>query len=384
MKIVKHVEISKYLILFLFIWTIQFVSCQENKHTMNTEEQMRDEPNEIWPTNKDEKGDYYYKTSICSFPGYITENAGSHFVANNESIGFIIMRNDPTAWPSITTSGLNDEHHPIPQKLYVAYYSLQEDKFYEGLFDLPYEELKKDFEKIWKEYPNKSLYMADKFNRYSDFIVGVAPEGNIVVWLSSYISNDQKIIGTYKAKVTNSITWEDFRGMNGMGAGNTKENYTRNINKDSKIIPIGKVVKYAKRYNWKAKIESNSQTNISLNKLYIKYFNGENESVYQLYKPKNEIKNRAVPKTIIFEFYLDGKDYSGGFDFKEDDIYKAFDELSNSKDEQFEIITQLDKNNKIAKIVLQNKDQSYVLDAYDIVIDTTPIDESLEIKPLIE
>ena len=139
------------------------------------------------------------------------------------------MENDPTAWPVNNPALLNNQHHPIPQKLYVAYYSLQEDKFYEGLFDLPYDELKMDFEKIWKEYPNKSLYMADKFNRYSDFIVGVAPEGNIVVWLKSYISNDQKIIGTYKAKVTNSITWEDFRGMNGMGAGNTKENYTRNI-----------------------------------------------------------------------------------------------------------------------------------------------------------
>lgn len=45
------------------------------KKRAKIDQEILNRPNEIWPTNKDENGDYYYKTSICSFPGYFSENA---------------------------------------------------------------------------------------------------------------------------------------------------------------------------------------------------------------------------------------------------------------------------------------------------------------------
>lgn len=351
---------------------------QNKNDKMNTDKY--NEPSDIWPTNKDNQGDYYYKTSLCSFPGYITRNAGSHFITDKESVGFIVMEN--SIWAATTASGLNDEHHPIPRKLYVAWYSPHEDSFYEGLFDLPYDELKQDFEKIWKDYPNKSLYTADKFDRFRDFIVGVAPKGDVVVWLGS--KTQTKIIGTFKAKVTDKISWESFASMNSMGAGATREHYIKTSKKGADPLPYDKVEQYNQRYNWKPNIENEEGINlkIDLNLFYIMYFNGEEETIYSSYHKTNDFKLRGVPSKINFEFYMDGTEYSGGVDFYEEDAYEAFKKMKQKDNDSLHLVITLDKDKKISKTILKNKHSSYVFDMKKHSIGSTPIDKSLDIKPL--
>jgi len=279
--------------LLLFLCFIQFVSCQDKKYTnMNEEERAKvqeeiyNRPNEIWPTNKDKNGVYYYKTSICSFPGYISENAGSHFVTDKESVGFLTMENG--VWPQTTGSVLNDEYHPLPKKLYVAWFSAQENKFYEGLFELPYDRIKEEFDKMWLAYPNKSLYAADRYDRFKDIIVGVAPKGDVVIWLGS--QSQQIQIGRFQAKETTAISWEDFAGMNGMGKGNTKENYLKYTPESKNPVPFGKLEKYEQKYRWKPKIEYGDSVlgeNILPLMYRIQYYSGDLEYIYELYEKKN-------------------------------------------------------------------------------------------------
>ncbi|MBV6881794.1 DUF2931 family protein [Epilithonimonas sp. FP105] len=344
------------------------------------QQEIYDRPSEIWPTNKNSNGEYYYTTSLCSFPGYISENAGSHFVTGSESVGFLTMENG--VWPQTTSSALNDEYHPLPKKLYVAYFSAAEDKFYEGLFDLPYDRIKEELDKIWRAYPNRSLYTKDKYDRYQELIVGVAPQGDVVVWLSS--SSQQLVIGTYKAKETTAITWEDFKSANNMGDV-TREHYVKTITKSKYPIPIGKIEKYGKQYHWKPKIEyedKRTPEKIETLKYYIKDFNGGYENIYALYEKENVFKLRNIPKTVIFEFNIGTLNYGGGFDLQEDDVFKAYSELGSEDKTQLEMVVILDKTNKISRIILRNDLHEYVLDCKDVQLGVGEIET--EITPLTE
>ena len=97
---------------------------------------------------------------------------------------------------------------------------------------------------------------------------------------------------------------------------------------------------------------------------------------------KNQYKLRAVPKKIIFEFYLDDKEFGGGFDLKEQDILTAFTEVSKSGSKSLEIVIQLDKLNEVSKIILRNEKNQYVIDPTGLEIGFIPIDRTLPKTPL--
>ena len=378
--------------IILLLAMVQLNSCQDKKYKdMNEEERAKidqeilNRPNEIWPTNKDENGDYYYETSICSFPGYFSENAGSHFVTDKESVGFLKMENG--VWPQTTNSVLNDEYHPLPKKLYVAWFSISENKFYEGLFELPYDRIKEEFDKMWLDYPNNSLYAADKYNRFTHIIVGVAPKGDVVVWLSS--QSQQLQIGRFQAKETTAISWGDFAGMNGIAPEQTRERYVRMYREMEKMpssISFGKLEQYQKKYTWKPKIVY--ETSVSGEKILplkyrIQYYSGDLENIYELYEKKNLLKSRYVPKKIIFRFKVDDNFLFGtGFELKEEDIFKAFQSLATSENTDLELVIKLDKDKDISKVVLRNSKNEYVLDVPSKKVGKSSLD--LNISPLKE
>lgn len=353
-------------LLIILIFALQLVSCQKNNNQMSSKKEesngkMIDEPTGIWPTNRDKNGDYYYTTSLNSFPGYITQDAGSHFITSKEEVGFLVMENGG-GWPYVTGWGRNDEYHPVPEKLYVAWYSPHEDKFYEGKFVMPSDNIKKELDKMWRAYPTKSLYTADHFERYKDLIVGVVPGGDVVVWLSSLSQTIE--IGRYKAAVTDKITWKDFARMNGMASDNTKENYLKYTEKGISLLPFNILEKYERRYNWKIKIEDKETKQVIQPLKFNTYFyNGEEEMQYALYKEEYGIASRPVPKKIIFRFKVDENIvYGTGFTFNEDDVFKAFDVVGVNKDKAIELVIQLDKDLELKKVMVKSEDKQYILD----------------------
>ena len=237
---------------------------------------------------------------------------------------------------------------------------------------------------MWRAYPTKSLYTADHFDRYKDLIVGVVPGGDVVVWLSSLSQTIE--IGRYKAAVTDKITWKDFAGMNGMASDNTKENYLKYTEKGISPLPFNILEKYERRYNWKAVVEKedgkNKAQKINLNKLLVIYFNGEEETSYTLYKDDYNLALRPVPTKVIFEFYLDNKEFGGGFDLKVDDAFKGFEEINKSGNKSMELVVKLDVDNKVSKVILRNETEQYVFDTTDADIGFIAVDKSLLKTPL--
>ena len=358
---------KKYLYLIIILISLT-ASCQNKKPTAmspeekaNTAQELYNRPSEIWPTNKNKNGDYYYSVSICSFPNYKSENAGSYFTTGKEKLGFLTMENG--VWPQSTSAVLNDEYHPIPKTLFAQWFSISENKFYAGSFEMPTAVIQKYFDEMWLCYgSNKMGAEAYKHERFTDIIVGVAPKGIVIVWVSGGLQQIE--IGRYQARET-QMDWDDFRGLNGMGNG-TRVEYLSNF-KELKSVPYGKVDQYRKKYVWKVKIDGKNKTYACSFDLIM--YNGEKESIYFEYDKRNKLELRAIPKQVNFNWLMSDKSsfYIEVF-FKEDDIYAAFQTISKEINTITTLILKLDDTNKIEKIVLSNGIDEYVLDPQNIKI----------------
>jgi len=82
---------------------------------------------------------------------------------------------------------------PAPKRMEVTWFSYREDTFYHGAFDLPFEKI------VQLLQTNEPKPYADEVNsdQNSRFIVGLAPQGYLVVWLS--YGNHRQVIFTGKA-----------------------------------------------------------------------------------------------------------------------------------------------------------------------------------------
>ena len=219
--------------------------------------------------------------------------------------------------------------------------------------------IKEEFDKMWSTYASYNTQtVALKYERFRDIIVGVAPKGDIVVWLSGGLQSIQ--IGKYKAKETTAISWEDFAGMSGMAKGNTKENYLRYTPESKKPIPFGKLEQYEQKYTWKPKIETEKPVEAILYEMEM--YNGESERIYHEYKGDNPYEKRAVPKLCSFIWQKKpNSSYEINIYFKEDDVYKAFEALGK-EDNSLDLILDLDNESELNKIYLSNGKEKYVLD----------------------
>jgi len=361
-KIIIHQMKKRLGNVMLFILLLAQIGACQNHRKMTAEAKANQEeynrPNGIWPTNKDEKGDYYYSVSLNSFPGYVSENAGSHFVTRKEQVVFLAMENG--SWTKTTGAVLNDEYHPVPDSLYVRWFSVSEDKFYEGTFKMPSEIIKKHFDEIWLTYASPRIKsQAAKHERFEDLIVGVTPGGGVMVWMKS--QSQQIEIGCYQAKEI-QMDWDKFAGLNGFGAGTTRQAYSTRRKVDVTLhIPFGRAEKYRAKFIWKCGFEANSNLFITSYELY--FYNGEMENLYRNYKDGiNEFKERAVPSRLNFIVQeKDKKLYNFEIYFNEDDIYKAFHTICTTKNTEARLVLQLDKDHKVSKIALRNKTHEFVL-----------------------
>ncbi|WP_296151318.1 DUF2931 family protein [uncultured Flavobacterium sp.] len=333
------------------------------------EQEMNARPSDIWPTNKDEKGDYYYNVSICSFPGYYSEDAGSYFIAGDERPSFMVMENG--VWPQETSAVMNNDHHPIPTSLFVRWFSLAENKFYAGTFEMPAETIKKYLDEMWIRYKQHTFqYERDKHERFQHLIVGVAPKGEVFVWISDGGSR-QIEIGNFQAKETR-MDWDDFASLSGShGEGYTRAYYLNAFHKEASMpIPYGKAQEYREKFIWRPRIQYvHLEPNDKVQKETLRYglelYNGETESLYHEFYNENNFKERAVPKKINFQWRINqNEQYAAEVNFDEKDIYKAYHSICTDKNTQAELVLKIDRTNKIWTLVLRSKTHEYVMDSY--------------------
>jgi len=349
-------------ILILFILG-QIAACQ-NKHTMTAEKEKLaqddyNRPNEIWPTNKDENGDYYYGANMGAIFNYAAVNSGSYFITPKEDVSLNAFHLSQNWGDGSGSYVLNDQYHPIPDSLYVRWFSISEDKFYAGTFEMPKDILRKCFNEMWSGYrPGVMGVEAAKHDRYQDLVVGVAPGGGVSVWTSAV--TQQIEIGHYQAKEI-QMDWDKFAGINGFGAGTTRKGFIASHKDDiTNPIPFGKAERYRTKFNWKPKVESDLPIEVTCYDLYM--FNGEKESLYAEHRGIIGTVKRAVPNKVNFNWQIKGRNfYEKSFTLDEDDLYKAFDAICADKTTDAELVLKLDKNNELLKIILRSTKLEYVL-----------------------
>ncbi len=78
----------------------------------------------------------------------------------------------------VSTHVVGPDKKPLPDRLRITYYSYLEDQFYRGEFELPYERI---VQMVNEGFPNHKTPTATMY--YDELTVGMAPGGNVAVWL---------------------------------------------------------------------------------------------------------------------------------------------------------------------------------------------------------
>ncbi len=92
----------------------------------------------------------------------------------------------------------------LPQRLQFTYYDYLEDRFYQLKTDLPIQKLFDLFSEPGLARDNYKVRP-----KYQTLRIGVAPQGNIIIWASGYTDNKVEL-GTYRAEVLEGMTPKSY------------------------------------------------------------------------------------------------------------------------------------------------------------------------------
>lgn len=236
-------------------------------------------------------------------------------------------------WGEVGSTYLVGEHlKPIPEKLMILWFSFAEDKFYSGVFDLPYEKMKALFEEGY-------IHPSDgKKVTYDRIMVGIAPEGEISVWLSGAIVTEVANFQAQPAKVdwvkmsdNPDVSRRDYvrimldSVLEGMPASLDKRGVPHSIWRTPQEIaklgvPHGLWEMYRERYFWEPSIAGLSRPS----RIWIKSWNGEK---HYFDFPVSEFKRKAsvVPSRIKIDWRdPKGRRFGADITFEEQEVFKAF------------------------------------------------------------
>ena len=224
----------------------------------------------------------------------------------------------------------------IPDSLEIAWHSFVGQKNYEGKWDLPKEYITKLFDEGFKDKAtNRKL-------TYDTFVVGLAPNGLVVVWLSG--ADNRIEVAHFKAqevvvdidnitdrskpifsKKYNDVVLSDL---------NKRFNTFERIEKDD--YPKKDLYEnYRKRYLWRHSIVLPQGG--KLDNLIFHLYNGEIKSIVNddLIFPK--YKKEAVFKRCYFHWVDKDQKMRGVWieDFDDEELYRAYEELGNETQVDF-------------------------------------------------
>jgi Protein of unknown function (DUF2931) len=226
----------------------------------------------------------------------------------------------------------------VPNRLNVIWISYAENQFYAIDCDINY---KKMVEKFKEGYQASGYFFNGggeyKLETYDYIVVGFAPGGVVVVWLSG--GGKQVEIGRYQGSKTkvpaNEIAKLDSHRHLLFEEDYVKETMTntqivpqevQEANKN-KPIPYGLWDTYRERYSWRPTVVSN-QKDWSTIDTRIEMVNGEIEEQFDQTLVKNEFVKRALPKKINISWKdKTGQNYGSSLWFDEKEVSEAFAEI---------------------------------------------------------
>jgi len=283
---------------------------------------MAEEKYDWLPT---ESADYNYPMQIVD---------GRFLFHSQESVTIPNLKIVNNGWGNEGSTHLvGDSFKPIPKKLTISWFSYTEDKFYSGTFDLPYKKIQALFE---KGYLNP---VSGEKTTYSNIIVGMAPGGDVSLWLSGHITTE---VANFIATQTD-IAWErilenpdisrkDYIEMvldNELGKKRYEYFKKRNLLSREWMtredilkqgVPYEIWSMYRERYLWEVEIVGDSKPT----KMWVKSFNGEKQHTKFLV---DDVINKplVVPQKIDISWRTpSGEGYSAVIVFEEKEIFQAF------------------------------------------------------------
>jgi Protein of unknown function (DUF2931) len=293
---------------------VVFISCKENN--MNAQDENKDK----------NKTDFGWAGSVTSILDYPIEVHKGYLATKKEFItAFHNNGVEQKGWDvEGTESGTGGRI--IPTLVSLTWVSYAEKKFW--LLDeasLPADKILKLFQEGFYNEDRRTKKQVHE--TYKHIVVGVAPGGMVVVFLTGLWHRVE--IGRYQAKETFVAVNEFYDNP----SGHTQQGFydrlfeiTLKPELQTKIkkegIPFGLWDTYRERYNWRFDVQFYKQGDKEIAPRDINYINGEED----ILKPGEDLKflNQALPK--VGRFYFKTNYCEATFD--EDEIVAAFKKVT--------------------------------------------------------
>lgn len=270
-------------------------------------------------------------------------------------------------WGEIGQIHLAGEYFkPVPEKMTITWFSYTEDIFYSGTFELPREKMKALFEKGYTDSVNGQK------TTYSEIIVGLAPEGDISLWLSGQITIE---VASFRAKPA-EIEWsrvldnpdvpreEWIRKILNSKLAEEERSYRQRQNRLHRPwktaeeiratgVPHGLWSMYREKFQWELEITGNAKPD----RIWINYFNGEKRLIY--FQPDKAIDNQSVvPKKFdIYWQTTSGKEYNAVIFFDESEMFQAFKKYkAYNSDEKLKLRIEIGDLSPTVEVALRNSE----------------------------
>jgi len=263
---------------------------------------------------------------------------------------------------ALSTHLVGEEFKPLPVKLFIHWFSYIENKFYEGTFDLPAEKIDSLF-KAGLASPNGNGHIT-----YDRIIVGVAPEGEVSVWLraEAFVI----FIANFSAKETET-EWKTFYDSYNISRTDYIHNTLKRVLNEDQLfqlekdgIPKGLLSTYNKQYPWKPEIDGSTPVY-----MWAKTYNGENE-YFDFSLPESERINRAVPKAIKVQWRdAIGGEYMADIAFDEEEIIAVFKKLYDADPEDaLQLQLEISESHYTVDVFVKNSEFIIKLDKNQIKV----------------
>lgn len=221
----------------------------------------------------------------------------------------------------LSTHVVGADKKPLPVKLYIHWFSYVEDKFYEGTFDLPIEKIKALF-KEGIESPSDGKKIT-----YDKIIVGLAPEGEISVFLNAHAVVLE--VASFKAQEVQT-EWKQLIDNPDYSRTEYVQSELEDTLNEGLLLDVksngvskGEWHTYKKQHLWKPDVSGQSPLT-----LWVKTFNGESE-YFNLSKPLNVRTRRAIPKSLSTRWKgSNNKNYLGKVVLNEEHVISIFEGLA--------------------------------------------------------
>ncbi|WP_228414587.1 DUF2931 family protein [Chryseobacterium sp. SNU WT5] len=292
-------------------------------------------------------------------------------------------------WGNVNEAmGSSDVLHEIPHTLEFTWFSVVENKYYAGHWDLDTVKITKLFKEGFTttKFDYSLNKMAPIKGTYDLISVGMAPGGKLVLWLSG--AGNQVEVGFFQAKeieITKEEAYEDFQytykpnyrsiALNSQSNGGFVDDLVhKKIQEEG--YPDPKIYEdFRERFNWRLKIIL-ANGNIIENRR-LEMCNGEKETIYHNENNIVAYNKRAIPYNFDFDWKDENgkkyhseiaftgnteyirqanKMYNGTFlplDFNKTEIYKLFREKLD-KNASIDIVVDVSSNKDAVVYVEQN------------------------------